>query len=148
MMLRRWRSDDGDNGDGGVLKTRVLRQKQGSKEKEERTLNRFYNNRNMAHQARLNTAWECNDSFLTTTDTAKMTDGTLLHNGTVQRVYFRLIHPAQRQSYHIATKRTHQPWTNEGLPHKKHNNPVLIERTQESHKQPGLQQKKEWQLRR
>jgi hypothetical protein len=42
MMLRRWRSDDGDNGDGGVLKTSVSRQKQGSKGKEERRpLNRF-----------------------------------------------------------------------------------------------------------
>jgi len=57
MMLRRRRSDDGDNGDGGVLKTRVSRQKQGSKEKEEeRPLNRFYSNRNAAHQAHLNTA--------------------------------------------------------------------------------------------
>jgi len=41
-MTVRWRrSDDGDNGDGGV-RTRVSRQKQGSKEKEERMpLNRF-----------------------------------------------------------------------------------------------------------
>ena len=143
MMLRRRRSDDGDNGDGGVLKTRVSRQKQGNKEKEEeRPLNRFYSNKNVAHQARLNTAWERNDPFLTTTDTAEMTDGTLLHNGTVQQADFRLIHPAPRQSYHIATKRTHQPRSNERLPHKEHKNPVLIERTQESHKQPGLQQKK------
>ena len=34
-----------------------------------------------------------------------MMDGTLLHKGTVQRADFRLIHPAPRQSYHIATKR-------------------------------------------
>ena len=96
-MMLRWRhSDDGDNGDGEVLKTRVSRQKQGSKEKEERPLNRFYSNKNAAHQARLNTAWERNDPFLTTTDTAEMTDGTLLHKGTVQRVDFRLIHPAPR----------------------------------------------------
>ena len=148
MMLRRRRSDDDDNGDDGVLKTRVSRQKQGNKEKEERPLNRFYNNKNVAHQARLNTAWERNDPFLTTTDTAEMTDGTLLHKGIVQRADFRLIHLAPRQSYHITTKRTYQPWSNEGLPHKEHKNPVLIERTRESHKQPGHQQKKEWQLRR
>ena len=149
MMLKRWRSDDGDNGNGRVLKTRVSRQKQGSKEKEEeRPLNRFYSNKNAAHLTRLNTVWERNDPFLTTTNIAEMTDGTLLHKGTVQRADFRLIHPAPWQSYHIATKRTRQPWSNEGLPHKEHKNPVLIERTQESHKQPGHQQKKEWQLRR
>ena len=102
----------------------------------------------MAHQACLNTAWEHNGSFLTTTDAAEMTDGTILHNSTVQRAVFRLIHPAPRRSYHITTKRTHQPWSNEGLPHKGRNNPVLIERTRESHKQPGHQQNKEWQLRR
>ena len=57
MMLRWRRSDDGDNGNSGVLKTRVSRQKQGSKEKEkDRPLNRFYSNKNVAHQARLNTA--------------------------------------------------------------------------------------------
>ena len=57
MTLRWWRLDDGDNGGGGVLKTRVSRQRQGSKEKEgERPLNRFYSNKNAAHQARLNTA--------------------------------------------------------------------------------------------
>ena len=148
-MTVRWRrSDDGNNGDGRV-RTRVSRQKQGSKEKEEeRPLNRFYSNKNAAHQARLNTAWERNDSFLTTTDTAEMTDSTLLHNGTVQRADFRLIHPAPRQSYQITTRTTHQPWRNEGLPHKEQKNPVLIERTRESHEQPGLQQKNEWQLRR
>ena len=48
----------------------------------------------------------------------------------------------KRQSYHIATKRTHQPGSNEGLPHKEHKNSVLIERTREPHKQPGHQQKK------
>ena len=149
MMPRQRRSDDGDNGDDRVLKTRVSRQKQGSKEKEEeRPLNRFYNNWNAAHQACLNMAWERNDPFPNTIDTAKITDITLLHKGIVQRADFRLIHPAQRQSYHIATKRSHQPWSNEELPHKKQKNPVLIERTQESHKQPGHQQKKEWQLRR
>ena len=110
MRLRRRCSDDSDNGGGGVLKTRVSRQKQSSKEKEEeRPLNKFYSNKNAAHQAHLNTAWERNDSFLTTTDTAEMTDSTLLHNGTVQRVDFRLIHPAQRYSYHITTKRTISP---------------------------------------
>ena len=71
-----------------------------------------------------------------------MTDDTLLHNGTVQRADFRLIHPTQWQRYHITTKRTHQPLSKEGLPHKEHNNPVLTERTQESHKQPGHKQKK------
>jgi len=107
LMLRRWRSDDGDNGDGGVLKTRVSRQKQGSKEKEEeRPLNRFYSNRNVAHQARFNTVEGHNGLF---NDAAKMMDGSNLHNGTVQRADFRLIHPAPRQSYHIATKRSHQP---------------------------------------
>ena len=56
-MLRRRRLDDGDNGGGGVLKIRVSRQKQGNKEKEEdMPLNRFYSNKNTAHQARLNTA--------------------------------------------------------------------------------------------
>ena len=145
MMLRWRRSGDDDNGDGGVLKTRVSRQKQGSKEKEEeRPLNRFYSSKNAAHQARLNTAWEHNGPLLTTTDTAEMMDGTLLHKGTVQRADFRLIHPAPRQSYHIATKRTHQPWSNEGLPHKEHKNLVFIKRTRESHKQSGHQQKKEW----
>ena len=143
MMLRRRRSDDGDNGDGGVLKTRVSRQKQGCEEKEEEMpLNRFYSNRNAAHQACLNTTWEHNDPFLTTTDTAEMMDGTLLHKGTIQRADFRLIHPAPWQSYHIATKRTHQPWSNEGLPHKEHKNPLLIERTRESHKQPGRYSRK------
>ena len=149
MMLRQRRSDDSDNGDGGVLKTRVSRQKQGSKEKEEeRPLNRFYSNKNVAHQARLNMAWERNGPLLTTTDTAEMMDGTIPHKGTVQRVDFKLIHPAPRQSYHIAIKRTHQPWSDEGLPHKEHKNPVLIERTRGSHKQLELQQKKEWQFRR
>ena len=52
------------------------------------------------------------------------------------------------RSYHIATKRTHQPWSKEGLRHKERNNPVLIERTRESHKQQGHQENKEWQLRR
>jgi len=57
MTLSRWHSDDGGNGDGGVLKTRVSRQKQGNEEKEEeRPLNRFYSNKNTAHQACLNTA--------------------------------------------------------------------------------------------
>ena len=42
-------------------------------------------------------------------DTTKMTEGINLYNGTVQRADFGLIHPAERQSYHIATKRTHQP---------------------------------------
>ena len=82
-------------------------------------------------------ACERNGSFPNMIDKAEMTDGMLLHNSTVQRADFRLIHPAPRQSYHIATKRTDQPWSNEGLPHKEHKNSVLIERTQESHKQPG-----------
>ena len=81
------------------------RQKQGREEKEEGPLNRFYSNKNAAHQAHLNTAWECNDPFLTTTDTAKMTDDTLLHKGTVQQTDFRLIHPAPRQSCHITRKK-------------------------------------------
>ena len=149
MTLRQRRSDDGDNGDSGVLKTRVSRQKQGSKEKEEeRPLNRFYSKKNVAHQARLNTAWERNDSFLTTTDTAEMMDNTLLHNGTVQRADFRLIHPAPWQIYHITTKRTHQPWSDKGLPPKECNNLVLIERTRESHKTTGTSANKEWRLRR
>ena len=149
MRLRRWRSEDGDNGGGGVLKTRVSRQKQGSKEKEEeRPLNRFYSNRNAAHQARLNTAWERNDPFLTTTDTAEMTDGTLLHKGTVQRADFRLIHPTPWQNYLITTRRTHHQWSKEGLSHKERNNPVLTERTLKSHQQPGYQENKELQLRR
>ena len=127
MMLRRRRSDDGDNGGGGILKTKVSSEKQGSKEKEEEMpLNRFYSNTNVAHQAHLNMVWERNDPFLTTTNTAEMTDGTLLHKGIVQRADFRLIHLAPRQSYHIATKRTHQPWSNRGLPHKEHKNSVLI----------------------
>ena len=104
--------------------------------------------KNTAHQARLNTAWERDGPFLTTTDTAEMMDGTLLHNGTVQRADFRLIHPAPRQSYQITTRTTRQPWRNKGLPHKEHKNLVLTKRTQESHEQPGLQQKNKWQLRR
>jgi len=46
-MLKWRRSDDGDNGGGGVLKTRVSRLRQGSKEKEEeeRPLNRFYSSK-------------------------------------------------------------------------------------------------------
>ena len=149
MRLRRRRSEDDDNGGGGVLKTRVLRQKQGSKEKEEeRPLNRFYSNKNAAHLTRLNTVWERNDPFLTTTNIAEMTDGTLLHKGIVQRADFRLIHPAPRQNYHITTKRTNQQWSKEGLSHKERNNPVLIERTQKSHQQPGNQENKELQLRR
>ena len=68
-------------------------------------LNRFYTSKNTAHQGRFNTTWGRNDPF---TDTAKMTDGTNPHNGTVQRADFRLIHPAPRRSYHITTKRTHQ----------------------------------------
>ena len=41
MTVRRRHTDDGDNGDDGV-RTRVSRQKQGSKEKEKRrSLNRF-----------------------------------------------------------------------------------------------------------
>ena len=142
MRLRRRCSDDG----GGVLKTRVSRQKQGSKEKEEeRPLNRFYTSKNAAHQAHFNMAWGRNGPF---TNTTKMTDSTNPHNGTVQWADFRLIHPAKRQSYHIAVKRTHQPWSNGRLPHKEHNNPVLTERTRESHQQPGHQENKEWQLRR
>ena len=57
MMLRWRRSGDGDNGGGRTLKTRVLRQNQGNKEKEEkRPLNRFYTSKNAAHQARFNMA--------------------------------------------------------------------------------------------
>ena len=41
-MLRQRRSDDGDNGGGGMFETRVSRQKQDSREKEEqRPLNRI-----------------------------------------------------------------------------------------------------------
>jgi len=57
VRLRRRRSKDCDNGDDRILRTRVSREKQGSKEKEEeRHLNRFYSSKNVAHQARLNTA--------------------------------------------------------------------------------------------
>ena len=80
---------------------------QSSKEKEEeRPLNRFQTSKNAAHQACFNMAGGRNGTF---TDIAKMTDDTNPHNGTVQRADFGLIHPAKWQSYHIATKRTHQP---------------------------------------
>ena len=45
--------------------------------------------------------WERNGPF---TDAAKTTEGTNPHNGTNQRADFRLIRPAPRQGYQIATK--------------------------------------------
>ena len=79
--------------------------------------------------------WERNGPF---TDTAKMTEGTNPHNGTIQWADFRLIHPALLRSYQKTTKTTRQPRRKEGQLHKEHKNLILMERTRESHEQPGL----------
>ena len=49
--------------------------------------------------------WERNGPF---TDAAKTTEGTNPHNGTNQQADFRLIRPAPRQGYQIATRTTRQ----------------------------------------
>ena len=49
--------------------------------------------------------WERNGPF---TDAAKTTEGTNPHNSTNQRADFRLIRPAPRQGYQIATRTTRQ----------------------------------------
>ena len=52
-------------------------------------------------------------------------EGTNLHNGTIQRADFRLIHPAPRQNFQITTRTTRQPWRNEGPPRKEQKNRLL-----------------------
>ena len=70
--------------------------------------------------------WEGDGPF---TDAAKTMEGTNPYNSTNQRADFRLIRPAPRQGYQIATRTTRQNKKKKGrkkrLPHKEQKNPVI-----------------------
>ena len=73
--------------------------------------------------------WERDGPF---TDAAKTTEGTNPHNSTNQRADFRLIRPAPRQGYQIATRTTRQTKKKErrkeGLPHKEQKEPGYLKK--------------------